>query len=97
MIEFNRYYGQFQGFRGKVTGLPGWARLIVGLFALPGLVLLALSILAIVVSFLALLVLTAPVYAVLRSITTGRRSSHDHFEPGSTAPGAKHVEARVIE
>ena len=93
MLEFTRYYGRFQGLRGNLTGLPAWARLIVGIFALPGLILLGLSILAFVVSLLALLLLTAPVYSALKSLTN--RSSSSEMDVSS--PGAKHVDARILE
>jgi hypothetical protein len=93
MIEFNRYYGRFEGLRGNLTGLPGWARAIVGIFALPGLTLLALSIVAFVVSLLALLLLTAPVYSALKSLTN--RSSGSEMDVIS--PGVKHVDVKVVE
>ena len=93
MYEFSRYYGRFQGIRGNLTGLPPWARLIVGIFAIPGLILLALSILAFVVSLLALLLLTAPVYSALKSLTN--RSSASEMEVVS--PGAKHVDVKIVE
>jgi len=93
MVEFTRYYGRFQGLRGNLTGLPSWARLIVAIFALPGLILLALSILAFVVSLLALLLLTAPVYSALKSLTNRSISS----EMDLISPGAKHVDARIVE
>ena len=71
MIEFNQYYGRFQGFRGQIGGLPQWARTVVGIFAVPGLVLMGLSLLAFLVSLLALLLLTVPVYSLLRRLTAG--------------------------
>src|SRR2546430_6279459 len=98
MVEFTRYYGRFQGLRGNLTGLQSWARLIVGIFAIPGLVLLALSILAFVVSLLALLLLTAPVYSALKSLTN--RSGESEIgasEMDLVSPGAKHVDVRIIE
>ena len=66
MIQFNQYYGRFQGLRGQIGGLPQWARTVVGIFAVPGVVLVVLSILAFLVSLLALLLLTVPVYGLLR-------------------------------
>ena len=87
MFQFIRYYGRFQDFRGSLGGLPTWARLIVGVFALPGLILLGLSILAFIVSLLALLLLTLPAYWLLRRIR-GRRELLD---------GVRRVEATVIE
>ena len=93
MIEFTRYYGRFQGLRGNLTGLPAWARLIVGIFALPGLILMGLSILAFVVNLLALLLLTAPVYSALKSLTT--RSVTSEMEVISR--GAKRVDVKIVE
>jgi hypothetical protein len=62
------YYGRFQSARGRVTGLPPWARGVLYIVALPGILLLALSILLLLVSILALLLLTAPAYWALRSL-----------------------------
>jgi uncharacterized protein (DUF58 family) len=63
-----QYYGQWQGFRGRMTQLPAWARLLITLVALPGIVLIALSILAFLVSLLALLLLTVPLYRFLTAL-----------------------------
>src|SRR2546430_16784628 len=98
MDRLNEYYGRLHGLRCNLTGLPPWARLIVGVFAIPGLVLLALSILAFGVSLLALLLLTAPVYSALKSLTN--RSSESEIgasEMDLVSPGAKHVDVRIIE
>ena len=65
MFRLLNYYGQWQGFRGRITQLPAWARLLITLAALPGIVLIALSILAFLVSLLALLLLTVPLYRLL--------------------------------
>jgi hypothetical protein len=91
MLQYTRYYGQFQDFRGSFGGLPHWARIIVGIAALPGLVLLVLSILAFVVSLSALLLLTVPVYSLLRRLTGGG-SPQD-----PPVGGVRRVEATVIE
>jgi hypothetical protein len=93
MIEIGQYYGRIQGLRGNWGGLPTWARAIVGIFALPGLILLALSILAFVVSLLALLLLTAPVYSALKSLTNRSIAS----EVDLITPGAKRVDVRIVE
>ena len=98
MYRIDQYYGRFQGFRGNLTGLPAWARLIVGIFALPGLILLALSILAFLVSLLALLLLTAPVYSALKSLTNRYgKSEAGASEIEVISPGAKHVDVKVVE
>jgi hypothetical protein len=92
MIEFTQYAGQFNTFRGRLVGLPQWARIIVGIVAIPGVILAALSILGLLVSMLALLILTVPVYAFLRRLT----------EPASIpmneqSVGVKRVESTIVE
>lgn len=89
MFQFVRYYGRFQDFRGGFIGLPSWARTIVALFAIPGLILLGLSILAFIVSLFALLLLTLPVYLLLRKLTAVREEPADR--------DVRRVEVRVIE
>jgi hypothetical protein len=68
MFRLLQYYGQWQGFRGRVIQLPAWARLLLMLAALPGIVLVALSILAFLVSLLALLLLTVPLFRLLSAL-----------------------------
>jgi hypothetical protein len=65
---FFQYYTRFDQVRGTFGRLPPWARFIVGIFAIPGLLLAGLSILLLGVSILALLLLTVPVYRVLKAI-----------------------------
>jgi hypothetical protein len=62
-------YTRFQGARSRLTGLPPWARFLLLLASLPGVLLISLSILAFGVSLLALLLLTVPLYRLLRLIT----------------------------
>ena len=69
MLRLLRYYGYYQGFRSSLGQMPAWARAVVGIFALPGIVLISLSILALCVSVLALLLLSVPVYQVLRMVS----------------------------
>jgi asparagine N-glycosylation enzyme membrane subunit Stt3 len=101
-----RYYAQFQSARGGWTTLPPWARNVVGLFAIPGLVLVLLSILALGVSILALLLLTVPVYRVLQALTGTRTPAATSVDPavnpfasvfGAPPAGRRHVEARVVD
>jgi hypothetical protein len=68
MFRLLNYYSQWQGFRGRMSQLPSWARLLITLAALPGIVLIALSILAFLVSLLALLLLTVPLYRFLTAL-----------------------------
>src|SRR5271167_4069246 len=69
MSRFVGYYSRFNGVRNDLTGLPPWARTIFFLSAIPGIVLVGLSILLLAVSVAALLLLAIPVYALLRSMT----------------------------
>jgi hypothetical protein len=94
MAQYTRYFGHFRDFRFGFGGLPPWARTIVGIAALPGLILLGLSILAIIVSLSALLLLTVPVYSVLRHLTWSRTQQAPHNTP---LGGVRRVEATVIE
>jgi hypothetical protein len=89
MPEFVHYYGQFNDLRGNFGVLPTWARTVVGIFAVPGMILLGLSILAVVVSLLALLLLTLPIYSLLQRLTW--RS------PPMESEGVKRVEATIVE
>src|SRR6266498_3499367 len=72
MVRLLQYYGQWQGFRVMGMQLPAWSRLLLMLAALPGIVLIALSILAFLVSLLALLLLTVPLFRLL-SVLCGVR------------------------
>ncbi|HEV2296515.1 MAG TPA: hypothetical protein VGR35_21905 [Tepidisphaeraceae bacterium] len=104
MIQFINYYGRFEGMRGRVTTLPFLARLILVIVALPGLFLLGLSIIAFVVSLLALLLLTIPVYRLMSALFLPRVEQQQRawaepeFEnPLSPAPGRRHVEVKIVE
>jgi hypothetical protein len=104
-MRFVNYYGQFQGFRGQFGGLPSWARTIIGLMAIPGVVLLALSLLAVLASILALLLLTVPAYRLLSAVTASRSSNESPVssaEPSGVfqpmpSPGRRHVEVKIVE
>jgi hypothetical protein len=96
VIRFQQYYGQFGGLPNRFRTLPGWARFIVGIAALPGLILACLSILAFGISILALLLLTVPVYSALQKLT-GRRVSESPGAVEVSSPGAKRVDATIIE
>jgi hypothetical protein len=109
MLRILQYYGKFQGVRGNLTQMPGWARAIVAIVALPGLVLVGLSILAVLGSILALLLLTVPVYRLLSAVTSPRETSprgmphgsiDSHEEPGPQeyASGPRrHIDVKIIE
>src|SRR4051812_4533278 len=102
MIEIQNGYARFQTARGRFGGLPTWARGIITLLALPGVALLALSIVAVGVSLLALLLLTGPAYRLLSALTSSRTQAAPEdtkTEPQSYVPsaGRKHVEVKIVE
>lgn len=71
MVKVFEYFGRAQGVGGRLMVFPFWGRILIVLAALPGLILLGLSILAFSVSLLALLLLTAPVYRLVRALSPG--------------------------
>lgn len=109
MLRFLQYFGQFQAFRGNLTRLPSWARFILFVLAVPGLVLLALSLFAVGVSILALLLLTVPAYRLLSGLA-GQRVETTAESPGSMEsifsampegltgnPARRHVDVKIVE
>jgi hypothetical protein len=109
MLQYVRYYSQFQGFKSDLTTLPLWARAILALFMLPGLILVGLSIVLLLVSILALLVLTLPVYRLLRGvngwITRPATTTYEQTvtvttvnptEPPATT-GRRQIDVRIVE
>ena len=113
MTQFVNYYGRFQRVKGGVTGLPFLARLVLVIVALPGLLLLGLSIVAFVVSLFALLLLTVPVYRLLSALFlprveqqqgawdaqpfNGAQGGPEFVNPVSPSPGRRHVEVKIVE
>src|SRR5258706_5152290 len=81
MLRLLRYYGKYQSARGAWGGMPVWARWILFLAAGPGLALILLSIVAFGVSVLALLLLTVPVYRLLRSLTGAGEAAPETQSP----------------
>lgn len=111
MTRFS-YYISPDGFRTarsdlltSVTGLPAWGRLIVLLLALPGIILIGLSLLLLMASIATLLLLTVPAYALLRRLADWLggnrdrdRDSAPEQRPQSAAPRpARRIETTVIE
>ena len=101
MVRVVEYYNRVQGVRTRLTGLPEWARVVLFVAALPGIALIALSILAFLVSLAALLLLTVPLYRLLRAVTgAGRERQRDGItvveEVDDGAP-RKRVDATVVE
>jgi hypothetical protein len=102
------YYSGFQTVRGRFGGLPQWARAVVLLAAIPGIALAFLSVLAFLVSILALLLLTVPVYRLMQVVAGSSGSSTPISEGESGGAGSvfdappmtgprKRVESTVID
>ena len=111
MFKILEYYGRFQGMRGQLIALPGWARGLIFIAALPGVALIALSLLVLLVSILALLLLTVPLYRVLKALVgtpvvaqqqpTSPSDFFEGFTPATEdltpSPGRKKVDVTIIE
>lgn len=98
MQQLFEYYGRFQGFRGNLLGLPAWARVILFVLAVPGILLLSLSILAVVCSLAGLFLLTVPAYRLLRAMTNRPEEPRGvSTEPVVVSPGRRHVDVRIVE
>jgi hypothetical protein len=105
-----RYFAQFRTVGGRWGSLPAFPRFIVSIFALPGIVLLLLSILLGIVSIFVLLLLTVPVYRLLAGVfgvtaPTPPQANADLMNPffGSLfgqpgdSPGRRQVQATVTD
>jgi hypothetical protein len=77
MVNFYQFDDRWKRARGGWGLMPPAARAVVGVFALPGILLAILSLLLFAVSMLALLVLTVPVYRLLARLTGGGRGAVD--------------------
>lgn len=104
MLQFIRYYGRFQDARGRWTGLPFVPRLVLMIVALPGLILIGLSIVALLASLAALLLLTVPVYRLLSALflpsvmqQQGAWAEPELVNPVSPTSGRRHVEVKIVE
>jgi len=98
MFQYQQYYGRFQNARGHWTGLPKWARTIVFIASVPGLLLIGLSLVAFLVSLLALLILTLPVYQVMKGLTrSGRLEEADAEVVAYDSPGARKIDVKIID
>ena len=72
------YYNRYTGLKGGFSSMPGWGKSLCVLAAVPGIILLVLSILAAVVSIAVLSLLTVPVYKLVSWVTgTGRRDDEN--------------------
>ncbi len=97
MSRFQAYVGRFDGMRGAVVGLPGWARSLVFIAAIPGLIIAALSIALLLFSILALLLLAAPVYSLLRQVTRTAPGEVETIGAIGEQNERRPASARVIE
>lgn len=106
MTRFAYYVRSADGFRSArgeiltaVTGLPGWARLIVMFFALPGICLIGLSVLMFAASIATLLLLTVPVYVLLRRAAElfAGGGAADREASAARERSSKRIEATVVE
>jgi hypothetical protein len=107
--SFAHYVASPEGFRAArsdlltgVTGLPAWGRFIVLVLALPGIFLVALSLLALAASIATLLLLTVPAYGLLRRLAdwlkgTGKPQDTREAPRDPVVRPARRVEATVIE
>ncbi len=82
----------FHRFTFGVSQMPMWARGIMLIPLVPGIILVGLSLLLVLVSILALLLLTVPVYLLLKWITGVKAAP-----AGFSSRGAKRVQARVSD
>lgn len=109
MQQFFQYCGKFNSYRRQFGGLPSWGQAVVGVAAVPGAVLILLSLLALGVSILALFLLTAPVYRLLQVVTGSGRGRDEvsgaaaspvgpeFFGGGEPPAGRKRVDVRVVD
>jgi hypothetical protein len=87
------YQGKINVVRGNLLGLPQWARGILFLVALPGMLAVALSFVLVVCSLAALLLVTVPVYSILRMLTAPPQARRADIE----SSGSRHVDVKIIE
>jgi hypothetical protein len=109
MFKLLEYIGRMQALRGQMLGLPAWTRVLIFIAALPGIALIALSLLALLVSILALLLLTVPLYRVFKAVFGSPVPEQQQptgfadvfgFTPTTedeTSPGRKKVDVTIIE
>ena len=97
MQQLFEYYGRVQGLRGSLLGLPGWARFVLFLVALPGIAAVALSIAALLCSLAALLLITVPVYRLLQMLTEGGAAREQDAQVVTMdSAGRRHVDVKII-
>ena len=94
-VDFRTFGGtaRLNQWRVGIIGWPPWARSILFLLALPGIVLIALSFLALLVSILALLLLTVPAYRLLNAVFRDEPEQRAEDSPVHR----RRVESTVVE
>ena len=112
MVDFYQFDSRWKRVQGGWGTMPPVARVIVAMFALPGILLALLSLVLFAVSMLALLVLTVPVYRLLARLTSGGRGTGESatqsvdanplsvvFGAPSDVPpsGTRRVDSTVVE
>jgi Flp pilus assembly protein TadB len=99
VFQVFNYIGRFQTARAGFSGLPAWARFLVFLAAIPGVVLAVLSILGLVVSIFVLCLLAVPVYRLLRLVCFTRQNQAETSEltDVATPSGRRRVDAKIVE
>lgn len=91
-------FGASGAWKARVSGFPRWGLPVILLASIPGLAIALLSIVLLVASLLALLLLTLPAYKVVVWINGfGRRSPEIPAAAVVTRPGSKPVDVRVID
>jgi Flp pilus assembly protein TadB len=96
MARFVYYFGQANKIWRDWGGLPAPARLLVGLAALPFLVVAGLSVGLLVVSLLALLAVVGPIYWALYRLSNMRWRRRRSHRPRKESPGRKQVESTIV-
>lgn len=99
MFQFS-YGNQAASLKTSFSSLPAPARGVVMLAALPGMLIALLSVVLFIVSILSLLLLTMPVYMLMRLVCFSRPSMQSvRVEQVDlpSSPGVRQVDAKVIE
>ena len=93
---FNQYGDRLRVARSSYGSVPPWGRVLLGVAAAPGILLLALSAAVFLLSIAALLLLTVPVYLLINRIAGFGRK-----DPNAVAfrrrSGAKQVQVTVLD
>jgi len=92
-FDFQTLFGNTRvgTFRRGILGWPAWARIALIVPMVPGILLVALSLMLFLVSLIALFVLTAPAYALLSRLFTVRIEEPQVVD----SPGSKRVESTI--